>query len=167
MAGRPETTERLNRALHEAAEIANSVTDQWFVMYGTLLGLVRDDGCIYGDDDVDIFINCEPKEIAAECIEAGLRPHAGVNSYHSIFKTATMPDFASIDFYICSVDYKNTWYCPWEDTRLKNVSIEKYPWRGRELNIPSRFIQRVEQMYGDDWHIPKAGKKVGRGKTIN
>ena len=30
--------------------------DKWFVCYGTLLGLVRENSCIDNDDDIDIII---------------------------------------------------------------------------------------------------------------
>jgi len=31
--------------------------NNWFIAYGTLLGIVRENSCINGDDDIDIVID--------------------------------------------------------------------------------------------------------------
>jgi phosphorylcholine metabolism protein LicD len=31
--------------------------ENWFIGYGTLLGIIRDESCIEGDDDIDIIVD--------------------------------------------------------------------------------------------------------------
>ena len=57
MAGKKETSEKLNRTLLFLITLLNDNNiKSWFVCYGTLLGLVRENSCIDGDDDIDIII---------------------------------------------------------------------------------------------------------------
>ena len=41
----------------------------WFIAYGTLLGIIRDNNTIDGDDDVDIIIDIEYKDQLVDIIQ--------------------------------------------------------------------------------------------------
>ena len=57
MAGKKETSEKLNKTLLFLISLLNNNNiKEWFVCYGTLLGLVRENSCIDNDDDIDIII---------------------------------------------------------------------------------------------------------------
>ena len=56
MAGISESKDKLNSSLIKISKILNkNKFDQWFIAYGTLLGIVRNNSCIDGDDDIDIM----------------------------------------------------------------------------------------------------------------
>ena len=58
MGGNNATKEILNRTLIFFANLLHEQKiDDWFIAYGTLLGIIRENECIAGDDDVDIIIN--------------------------------------------------------------------------------------------------------------
>ena len=56
--GSQQTQSLLNKTLAYIISLLDSyeVTD-WFLGYGTLLGIVRNNSCIKGDDDIDFIIN--------------------------------------------------------------------------------------------------------------
>ena len=60
MVGKKQTSEKLNNTLTEIVKIlnANNIAN-WFIGYGTLLGIVRNRACINNDDDIDILIDKE------------------------------------------------------------------------------------------------------------
>ena len=55
--------DNLNLTLNKVADILNknNIKD-WFIGYGTLLGITRNNSCIDNDDDVDIVINRKYKK---------------------------------------------------------------------------------------------------------
>ena len=60
-----QNNEKLNRTLEKVCNILHTEgINDWFIFYGTLLGIVEDKR-IEGDDDLDIVINCEYSEIIA------------------------------------------------------------------------------------------------------
>ena len=49
--------ETLNNTLQKISIVLNnSSVKEWFISYGTLLGIVRDFSCISHDDDIDICV---------------------------------------------------------------------------------------------------------------
>ena len=55
MAGKKETSVKLNKTLLFLITLLNDNNiKNWFVCYGTLLGLVRENSCIDNDDDIDM-----------------------------------------------------------------------------------------------------------------
>ena len=49
---------KLNYTLLFIAKLLNSNNiNKWFIAYGTLLGIVRENSCIDNDDDIDIIIH--------------------------------------------------------------------------------------------------------------
>ena len=58
MAGTKYSADFLNKTLLAIIKLLNDNNIKgWFVCYGTLLGLIRENSCIDGDDDIDIIIN--------------------------------------------------------------------------------------------------------------
>ena len=64
MAGKKETSVKLNKTLLFLITLLNDNNiKNWFVCYGTLLGLVRENSCIDNDDDIDIIIESSNYDI--------------------------------------------------------------------------------------------------------
>lgn len=53
MSGINTDKEKLNRTLEKVCNILNENNiNDWFIMFGTLLGIVRENSCIQGDNPV-------------------------------------------------------------------------------------------------------------------
>ena len=58
MAGDKNNRSLLNHTLMFIVKLLNdNNVSNWFIGYGTLLGIIRENSCIAGDDDVDIIID--------------------------------------------------------------------------------------------------------------
>ena len=177
MAGAQTDKEKLNFTLEKVCNILheNNIND-WFIFYGTLLGIVRDDSCIQGDDDLDIMINCDYQHLRGTFEKKGFNfmvGHYGIKNPDTILKSYPTQEFASIDFYMCNVNQSGDFYTPWERTWLRNAYEDKNKqsfvikkWRSTFLQLPGRPEDRLRLMYGD-WQIPRSGVKVGTGKDIS
>ena len=63
-------SEILNRTLKKIiVEFHAAGLSKWFVSYGTLLGLIRDQSCIDGDDDIDICCHSDDYDKVDEILE--------------------------------------------------------------------------------------------------
>ena len=64
MAGKEYAENKLNTILIIIVKLLHSYkATNWFIAYGTLLGIVRNNSCIDKDDDVDIIIDIKQKEL--------------------------------------------------------------------------------------------------------
>ena len=165
MAGVSESSENLNMALYNAVSILDELDCEWFVFYGTLLGLVRDGFCIDGDDDVDIMVNCDMNRLGVLLHKHGFRTNP--RDRGDILKTYRnrLQNFASVDFYFCLVE-GNDWFATIDRNWVRDVKIEQIDFEDRQIYVPDRREERLEQMYGPDWTTPIRGKKVGQDKSI-
>lgn len=176
MAGQAVNKEKLNCTLEKVCNILreNNIND-WFIFYGTLLGIVRGDSCIQGDDDLDIMINHDYQELRTVFAREGFKfsSNYGIKNPDTILKSTPCDQYASFDFYMCNVNQSGDFYTPWERTWLRNAYEDKNKksffikkWRSTLLQLPRNPEDRLCLMYGD-WQIPRSGVKVGRGKDIS
>lgn len=102
MGGNNATKEVLNRTLIFFANLLHErKIDDWFIAYGTLLGIIRENSCIEGDDDVDIIINKKYYNVLKQIlIEKGFEIEYGmtIGTNTNILKTKETNEFCSIDF---------------------------------------------------------------------
>jgi hypothetical protein len=170
MAGKLTDQARLNYTLCYYADIllAAEISD-WFIGYGTLLGLIREENCIDGDDDVDILINkihYDQLKMLLDQRNVDIEYGHGIGKSRDILKTKPTSVLGSIDFYCCKVDGSN-YHDIWEraiwynclDPDTKKFPIKK--WRNRPINIPHRAIEKLECRYGE-WRKPSKSKKAGK-----
>ncbi|MEK9767907.1 MAG: LicD family protein [Betaproteobacteria bacterium] len=160
MAGDNETKEKLNNTLSLVASLLNEAElDNWFVAYGTLLGIIRDNSCINNDDDVDIIID---KTHANQ-----LRDILNENNFtllidhELIYKTKATEEYASVDFYLASVTptsgvvYNDTWdRTPWTNC----APLARLSWKNTTLLIPNLAEQKLQRLYGPGWLVPASTK---------
>lgn len=151
MGGKPEDQTKLNFTLKAAVDILNEAgVEQWFLGYGTLLGILRDKSCIAHDDDIDII--CGEKEYG-KIIEK--LAHYGIGCSHikeGIIKTLPTDNLASIDFYFAKVDEeKGNYFDKWEKCLWGNcLPLEPVEWKNRILYTPHSSISKLKTRYGDD-----------------
>lgn len=158
MAGHQESAEKLNRTLIKIIQLLQAANiTQWFIAYGTLLGIHRQNSCIENDDDIDIVmdVRCKPALIELLAKNGFKLSHNG-----SIVKTIASEDFASIDFYMAEVneatgDYHDTWEnVVWSEC----TPLIAKEWNESTLFMPQNTETKLRRRYGDDFMTPKQSK---------
>lgn len=169
MVGRKETVTVLNNTLIQVVKLLNNNNiNKWFVCYGTLLGLVRENNCINGDDDVDIIIHkCHYDTVKAILIMDNfeLTNNYGINNSRYILKTNPVNQkYSSIDIYFAEFgdDYV---FDLWNKLKITNCfldknnqTFQKANWAGQTLYLPNNYIKILANRYGDDWKTKKDEK---------
>ena len=147
--------------LHVAKLFNNNNIHNWFLGYGTLLGIIRDNSCINNDDDVDLIINrLDYKKIKKILQKNGYR--GGGNG--SSFARFSSPSGAGpVELYLADIDnvgnfYDNHEKVTWSNCYLNNGELIKHKWRGAILNLPNNYNIKLENRYGKDWKIPQNSK---------
>lgn len=184
MAGEDVNKEKLNHTLETIATILHQhdISD-WFVMFGTLLGIVREDSCIDNDDDIDIFIRHdfnEIKSIFENTMLKNMRWSWGIQQQDSLLHSNPNESFAIFDFYFCLpfnesqpqepttlkngkkvILNKGDFYNPWHQVLYTNAYVDndtqtliEKPWRSTKLNLPNNYKNNIVKMYGEQWNIP-------------
>lgn len=162
-AGNNNSQEKLNKTLIYIGKILNSNNiEDWFVAYGTLLGIVRENSCIEGDDDIDIIINVKEKDKLINILK-----YYGFSldkrSCNRIVKTIETDKYSSVDFYLAEVDNNSNFKDNWEDVLWSNCygsnnKLLKYKWKNINLNLPNNYKTKLVNRYGEKWNIPQKSK---------
>jgi len=175
MAGQRLPKKVLNETLIFLCKLLNSKEiKDWFIFYGTLLGIVRENGCIDNDDDIDIIISEKHYDIVKKLlIENGfeLETGYGINTSTNILKTKVKNEngqikYSSIDIYMSSFENENDIYDKWNRVLLKDCFLDnrektfiEKEWEGVKLYLPKDCTRKLENAYGKDWTI-KQNKKI-------
>ena len=159
--------EKLNKTLIFIANLLiNNSIDDWFIAYGTLLGIIRDNSCVDQDDDVDIMIKeTYYDKVKSLLIDNGIEIEYGygIGNSRNILKTITNEEYATIDFYMCNIDDKGNFHDNWENLTYSNCydnnkKLIKYNWNNIELQIPNNSKTKLEKIYGPEWYIKQKKK---------
>ena len=167
MAGIKTDKEKLNRTLEV---IANTLHEEnindWFIFFGTLLGIVRENSCIQGDDDLDIMINCDYQQLRNSFEKKNftfMKGKYGIKNPDTILKSEPTQEFGSIDFYMCDVNESGDFFTPWNGNHVSNCytnlikkSFVQHSWQNTTLNLPNDYENKIICMYGSEWRVPKA-----------
>lgn len=174
MVGRKENSETLNATLVRISKILNdnSITG-WFICYGTLLGIIRENSCIDGDDDIDIVIHkSKYDELRRVLIENGfdIGSVRRKGSEKFIIKPH-MKNYSSIDIYMAEFKDGNV-FDLWNNFNIKDCFLDNFletfvelRWRDTTLYLPNNYIRILENRYGSSWYIKYAGKIDRTGKN--
>ena len=166
-AGKRVSKETLNKTLEFISKLLNknSIND-WFIGYGTLLGIIRENSCIDGDDDIDILINktyYDKVKILLLANSFEIDYGHGINDSKDILKTKEREGYSSIDFYMADVDNNGNFNDKWSriiwSNCYKDKKLIKYNWNNIQLPIPNNYKSKIINRYGNDWYI-KQDKKV-------
>ena len=165
MGGDTFSSAKLNAVLVIIVKLLHSYNiSNWFIGYGTLLGIIREESCIDGDDDVDIVINITQKEKLIQLI----KEHNFKYIYNrpNFFKIEIETGMPTIDFYLANVDDKGNFNDTWENTIWSNTyDLVQKEWNNLILYLPNNYKTNLENRYGD-WKIPKKSKGVTPKKKI-
>lgn len=166
MTGNKHPKKKLNDTLFFIVKLLNDNNiDNWFIAYGTLLGIIREESCIDNDDDVDII--CDSNDFNK--LVTILKDNSILFDLHkrkkkySVIKTKDTDKLASIDLYMGEIDKNGNYYEPqeriiWSECYLNKKLIQKQ-WNNIILNIPNNYEKKLIDRYGNDWKIPKNIKK--------
>jgi len=166
MGGIRTDKEKLNRTLEFVANILHkeSIND-WFVFFGTLLGIVRENSCIQGDDDLDIMINCDYQQLRNIFEKKGFvfTSKFGIKNSKTILKSEPTQEFASFDFYMCNVNESGDFHTPWHGVvstdSYVNVDAKTFiykEWSSTVLQLPNNYESKIINMYGSNWKVPQS-----------
>jgi len=158
MAGQPERAERLNYTLNWIVDILESRgIDDWFIMYGTLIGVEREGSCIDGDDDVDICINKEHWDDIYDVLKKKnmLTP---LSAYvcDNFICTRKTEKLGQVDFYLCDVTESGDFIDTWSKITItecydENGELPTSTFQGREVKVPFNAEKKLETRYGPRW----------------
>lgn len=165
MAGIKETSEKLNCTLLFIISILNNNNiTKWFVSYGTLLGLVRENSCIDNDDDIDIIIDKNYYDILKKILIENnfvLEYGYGIGKSKYILKTKPTSKYTSIDIYMGTFSDNNV-FDQWNKLNIKNCFLDNQNktfieknWNGQQIYYPNNYERILVNRYGNDWHIKK------------
>lgn len=147
--------ETLNCALFEIASLFNKYNvENWFISYGTLLGITRNNSCIINDDDVDIMCDIKDKTTISDFLRLN---GYDVSNKHDRFVRLRGP----VDLYFADVgengDFEDVWNgIIWKDCYdSKTLRLIAYDWRGTTLYLPKNHKDKLKCKYGDTWRTPQ------------
>jgi len=167
-------SQETNRAnLRYTANLLNSAGIEWFIFFGTLLGLTRDNDVIKGDDDIDIYVDSRSRTRLIELLDQqGLvldltrKPN---HTLHFLQIARTIEDEAGlIDFYFFDGEAKpNILIDRWNFLQKYTQSakaihvpkefalpIERKLFWDTEINFPQKPRELCRWLYGEGWERP-------------
>lgn len=167
MAGKNSTQQKLNHTLKKIVQILHQEQiKDWCVIFGTLLGIVREGGCINKDNDIDILINCDIQKLKTILTQNKLSSGSPFREgkQNTFLKTQTTDELASIDFYIYEVDESGKIYIPWTENNIGNCYVDpihrkfvEIKWNDTILHLPNNYEEKLVSMYGD-WKTPGSSR---------
>tara|TARA_R110002110_G_scaffold5742_4_gene29450 strand:+ start:2805 stop:4007 length:1203 start_codon:yes stop_codon:yes gene_type:complete len=161
------SAENNNKNLIIVSKILNKEGIEFFPFYGTLLGLVREDSCIEGDDDIDMMISYENREQVYKIMsDLGMKnTDIGRNFLQFTYRIKNQP--VIVDFYLFEEEDEyliEKWnFFGKERDKNYNIHYDKkfiFPlddkdWKGTKLKIPCNSEWLVEHCYGKEWKEKK------------
>lgn len=158
----------LNRRVSEVVEKEFGL--QTFLIYGTLLGAVREGGPIGHDADYDIAFLSDRRngreaaaqmvDVALALVHAGLDVDCRVTALH--LHDPEAPEHR-IDLFHCYFDEDGEIAFPFGaagTTPFRQEAwggLEPFTFLGHETFVPVNAEKLVAHLYGDDWRQPKSG----------
>ena len=169
-AGNTNTKEKLNKTLVFISKLLNQNNiKNWFIGYGTLLGIIRGNSCIEGDDDIDIICDINDSENIKKILkDNGILLDSVSNK--NITKTKETEKYSSIDFYNSVIDCNGGFKDNWENVLwsncYKNKKLVEFKWNNTYLYLPNNYKQKLVNRYGDKWRVPQKTKGPSPRKKI-
>lgn len=167
MVGKKNNKITLNKTLMYIIKLLNdnNITN-WFIGYGTLLGIIRENSCIDGDDDIDIIIDKSNYDVVKQLLiknDLKIEYGYGIDKSTDILKTKKNNNYCTVDFYMSSIDgkgnFKDTWNnVIWSECYNENNVLIQYIWNENILYLPFNYEKKLINRYGKNWRIPQNNK---------
>jgi len=143
-----------DKVLEDWDDVCNELGITHFLVYGTCLGLYRDQSYIEGDHDMDVGIDCNDADRA---VLIGRLRELGFTIDPPVYGEHVHRD----DVYL---DISPTW-CMKESAAFFK-SFDEIVYNGRPYNAPHPIEAYLEAFYGEEWRTPQDWRTWGRGKRI-
>ena len=175
MSGQKNNKIKLNKTLMFIIKLLNDNNIMnWFIGYGTLLGIVRDNSCIDGDDDIDIIIDKSNYDVVKQLLiknDLKFEYGYGIDNNTNILKTKENNNYSSVDFYMSSMDEKGNFNDTWENVIWsecynENNKLIPYRWNENIIYLPFNYEKKLINRYGENWRIPQNSKGPTPRKRI-
>ena len=178
MISRKKIQEQNFKNLLEVSSIIKNM--EYFIFYGTLLGIVRDNNVIIGDDDVDFMVSLKSKKLLLKkmsLIKSFKLNKKVSNNYFTQFVKLKKGVKTFVDFYFYLNDSKKD-YIVDKHNWLGNICDERFALhfpkkmifpinkKGR-FNIPRNSKNICQYLYGKTWSIPLRKNINYRAEIIN
>ena len=170
-AGTYQSKDKLNYTLLETVKIlnANKITN-WFIGYGTLLGIIRGNSCIEGDDDIDIICNKDDYQRIKD-IFTSKKFNISMQHPGRFLQIKGNSKYSQVNFYMSEVDkkgnFKDNWeHVLWSNCYRDNNKLIEYKWKDNILYLPNNYKTKLKNIYGDKWIIPQKSKGPQPKKKI-
>lgn len=167
MVGIKQNSDTLNATLIKITKILNdNAINGWFICYGTLLGIVRENSCIDGDDDIDIIIHKSKYDKLRKVLITNGFDISSVRREGSekFILKPRMKNYSSIDIYMAEFKDGNV-YDLWNHLNIKDCFLDNFletfvelRWRDTTLYLPNNYKRILENRYGSSWHVKYDGK---------
>jgi len=152
------SSQHLQKVLDKVIRVFHAENVKYALAYGTLLGIIRDDRPINGDDDIDFFIAPDQWEKAVAVMEKhffSVRQLQNMIIYPH-FRTF-MVDYVQVDLYkLHDTDDGHVIDC-WNKYVFPLEYLYPFQRYGR-YSIPKDPQWFLAHAYGPDWRIPRSGK---------
>lgn len=170
MSGKPQRSEKLNYTLEKIiCSLHQHNLKNWFISYGTLLGIVREQSCIDGDDDIDICIETKEFRVCEKFMKQTYKwkgwPKRRRPTTGKIIQSPNTDNCCRIDIYRCNTNINGDFYDTWEEVKWSNCYedptnkiLPHIIWRGHKVYVPNNYLQKLESRYGPTWN-----QRVERG----
>lgn len=153
-AGDKFTKDKLNNILIRIVSLLHqNKLKNWFIGYGTLLGITRKNSCIDYDDDIDIVIDKNDRDKLHDLINKNkFKFQYNKPNFCKIVLEENMP---TVDFYLSDV-VDNNFNDTWEKVTWSNpYPLVNKKFNNINLNLPNNYYKKLENRYGKDWRSPK------------
>jgi len=125
------------------------------IIYGTLLGAVREQNFLAHDDDVDTFILDENREKLLALLFEFRKIGFEVARYEGdVLSIIRNDDY--IDIYVFRKNIFGNRVCNGDSLNSKYLeTFDRIDFLGAQFNTPKNYISFLEKAYGRNWRIPK------------
>ena len=160
-----------DEAFKNLCYFTNLIEDlEYFIFFGTLLGLTREKNIIEGDDDIDFYVNIKHRKDLINILRANssnVDENLHVNRDQSFLQTirAYQNKVYLVDFYFYDADtdenfiiekwnYQGMPHIPLKHLRTPKIfifPIKKKLFRNIKINFPSQPTYLCDFLYGPEW----------------
>ena len=153
---------------------------EYFIFYGTLLGIVREKNIIKHDDDVDFMVNHKSKKLLFKKMKLNKTFKINqkvTNDYFAQFIKKKDGLISFVDFYFYIKDPKKKYIID-KHNWLGNIADKRFALhfpknmifpisKGKRFNMPKKPKAACKYIYGDTWSEPLKKNTNYRPEVVN
>lgn len=145
--------------LLEILELFKAIDIDIILIYGTLLGAIREKDLIEHDDDVDLIIPEHKKDIFINALhEFRTNGYELIRNEGNLFSLEKDGQYIDIYIFIAMNNVLGDKYWLCNNLRISHEILNKtidYELFGKTFKIPENWEQYLIEEYGSDWRTPK------------